>query len=134
MYQYEKIKELIAIYDAAVACSKSKNHLNFYVCLKSFLSSTIQNNNADNKETTLLTYQMIAKSYVESDPITFNISVTALLISILGLLNITNIIQLPCCTMSLLFLVVFITITTILAHIKQQKLRQILFVLDNKTI
>lgn len=77
---------------------------------------------------------MIAKSYVESDPITFNISVTALLISILGLLNITNIIQLPCCTMSLLFLVVFITITTILAHIKQQKLRQILFVLDNKTI
>lgn len=135
MYQPEIIKELLAIYKAAVACSKAKNHSDFYACLKSFLNTAAQNSNTNNKETTLLNYQMVAKTYVDSNLISFNISIATFLLSILGLIiKIKNVQVLsPLCIILLLFVAALTAIKSILDHLKQRKIREILFILENNT-
>lgn len=86
MFQSDVVEDLKKIYKQAAECSKRKNHIDFYVCLKSFLEKEAYA--TGNKDQTLQQYMIASKAYIESDLLTFCISVIALIVSIFTMANI----------------------------------------------
>lgn len=122
MIQSERIAELMDIYKQAEKCYKYNQSSSFYRCLENKLVLAARKYN-DEKEV-LEEYKIACQSYLDSNLLDFNVSIAALMISIVALLEIEVTVGV------ILILVAFICVFGIYTHIKRRKLLEISHVLE----
>lgn len=126
MIQSRIVAELMEIYKQAERCYEYNRSSSFYRCLKNKLIFAASKNKNNEKEV-LEDYRIACQSYLDSNLLDFNISIVALMISILALLEI----EVAGVTAALiLILIAFIGGIGIYKHIKRRKLLEMLHVLE----
>ena len=125
MIQSKIIAELINVYKQAEKCYKYNLSDSFYKCLEHRLVLAARKYN--NEKGILKDYRIACQSYLDSNLLEFNISIVALMISIVALLDIEVI---GGNNIWLIILVGFISGFGICKHIERRKLLEILHVLE----
>lgn len=129
MFQSDVVQDLKKIYKQAAEYSKRKNHIDFYICLKSFLEKEACA--TGNKDQTLQQYMIASKAYIESDLLTFCISVIALIVSIFTMTNIKWNMSKGINIIRMVALIIIASAWPIYHHIQNRKLKEIYLVLEN---
>lgn len=108
---------------------KTKKSYRFLCLLKKFLEKEAYA--TGNKDQTLQQYMIASKAYIESDLLTFCISVIALLVSIFTMTNIKWNMSKGINIILMVALIIIVSAWTIYHHIQNRKLKEIYLVLEN---
>lgn len=124
------INELITIYKQVEESTDENSYFSFGINLKEALKQKAICHSSEAPEIVLFQYKVHAKSYIDNNLISFNISVVTLLFTILGM--VTKVISFSKLgALLLLIYAVLASVWLIYQHCKSQKLREILLILEN---
>ena len=108
----------------------SNSYFSFGINLKEALKQKAICHSSEAPEIVLFQYKVHAKSYIDNNLISFNISVVTLLFTILGM--VTKVISFSKLgALLLLIYAVLASVWLIYQHCKSRKLREILLILEN---
>ena len=130
-YYNRTIDELIDIYSEAKNATSSEEYFLFCRNLKEKLYNRAKSYSSEEMKTVLIQYKIHAKSFIDNNLISFNLAVATILFTICGIA--TKALELPEIIAGLLLLcAVAIGLWSIYQHCKSQKLREIVYVLENE--
>lgn len=132
-YYKQTIDELIDIYIDAKNEASSEEYFFFCRKLKEKLNDRAKSKSSKKMDIVLMQYKIHAKSFIDNNLISFNLAVATILFTICGIA--TKAFELPeIATVLLLLCAVAIGLWSIYQHCKSQKLREIIYVLENKEL
>ncbi|MEE1443489.1 MAG: hypothetical protein UGF43_07705 [Blautia sp.] len=129
MIQSNTINKLLSIYKSSKVCFIEKKSDSFYKCLKHKICEELLKNKEPNN--VLREYKMSCKSYLDSDILSYNISIVTIAVSISTLIVSNMDKQSWMCVVNILCaFLMFISAWTIKENMKERKLREVAYVLE----